>query len=547
MFDMLRSVRPIHRNQTGMFKQGSDLFTGAVNTYGERVAKRAENAALAKLMGTAQGGLNTAQSRNTLFKSMGKYPDLNTNDALESIGLFNRIGIAEGNLNMRDKEFTRDAVKWGVDAYGNPAGVNRDTKRVVRPDWGILTPEEITAAKSVGINNIEEYDDATNQVATEVSEVIPEPTGDTPSVVPGYSGSVEAQPGSEAYAQQFLAQADANPIDRAGSGQRTASLNTVPGSLPATKEGGFDYANWNEKAGGYTTGSMEVPNATGVTMDPDTGKYYQYGVQATPPKDIGSHTIENSDGTKTVIPINKKTQQPLNPQHVPLMKQEPKITWKPMTKHTNSGETKVNIGSGADGKLYVKGKDGNLVEIEDLNKATGTKPLADTKATAEQSKTADSTETGVGSLQRIKKAYDPEYVGPFDARAEGAKSLFGQGDIKFNEFQGNLRQMTNITRHELFGSALTPQEIAEWNKAAPVDTQHETEFVPKYNAFVDMSIDRANTAIKRYERNGDAKSVKRIRTIINDLKQTRLPFPAKQGYKVMYSPSTGNYKYQKDQ
>lgn len=154
------------------------------------------------------------------------------------------------------------------------------------------------------------------------------------------------------------------------------------------------------------------------------------------------------------------------------------------------------------------------------NSSTGVKIPQDSAA---QTKQVEETSALIGPFKRIKETYDPKFVGPFDARWQGAKSNLGVGETDFNTFQANLRQMTNITRHALFGGALTEHEIAEWNRAAPVDTANETEFVPKYNAFIDMSIDKMRVAKQRYVAKGAFKKAAEVQAVIDQMQNEKLP------------------------
>jgi hypothetical protein len=86
-----------------------------------------------------------------------------------------------------------------------------------------------------------------------------------------------------------------------------------------------------------------------------------------------------------------------------------------------------------------------------------------------------------------------------------------------------------MLRHDLFGSVLTKGEIASWKQQAPSMTQNETEFVPKFNSFVDTSIANASEARARYEKKGQSGKVEILNKFIEELERSKISSIQKAG------------------
>ena len=265
----------------------------------------------------------------------------------------------------------------------------------------------------------------------------------------------------------------------------------------------------------------------------DLGNAYQYNkntgdysqVSSMPegyvnPKFVTMKSVTNKtpDGveTTTQVPFNKMTGQPINTAQFQTANQQ----WGILRPDEIAQAKESGFNSVAEMEAGTPNA-GNAVANPPMSQGNGV-GVKHPKASAAEEKSRGELSSTLGSFERIKESYDKDYVGWFDKNYQGAKSNLGIGDEKFNKFQGNLRQMTNITRHALFGGALTEMEIAEWNRAAPVDTQVEEEFVPKYNAFIDASVDKMQLSGQRYLDRGDQAKAKQAFEMASQMNQYKL-------------------------
>ena len=297
---------------------------------------------------------------------------------------------------------------------------------------------------------------------------------------------------------------------------------------PAYKQMAYDKGQY-----GFTTddlGNVYQTNRNTGDVNTVAGGYDIYNS----PRNTVLKTVTNRDGsgveTTTQVPVNKLTGQPVNTQQ---SQTQPPVDAEQVRAKSflqTKGLTEDQYAALPEADKVKLDEEFNVYEmptpqtaasisVPAQNAAVGVKMPKDSAA---QTKSMEEMKAIIGPFERIKNTYNPGWVGPFDSRVEGAKSNLGMGNKKFNEFQGNLRQMTNVTRHALFGGALTEQEIAEWNRAAPTDRANETEFVPKYNAFVDMSVDKMNVAKQRYLDQGNVAKANEVQNVIDSMQTAKL-------------------------
>ncbi len=211
------------------------------------------------------------------------------------------------------------------------------------------------------------------------------------------------------------------------------------------------------------------------------------------------------------------------------------------------GRKPVDVGSGQmltdkSGKPALKqfiDKDANGVETTvyrpvdmmgnrlDMNSTTGKISRSGgseriPKDTAAQEKESSLFDQTASVFKTVKDTYRDDFVGSFDSRAEGTKQNLGFGNEDYAVFEGSMKNMTNVIRHQLFGSALTATETAEWEKQLPSVRANETEFVPKWNAFLDFSKVKMEKVQKRLDRQKKFDKADEVEAMIKDMDSYKL-------------------------
>jgi len=284
-----------------------------------------------------------------------------------------RLGVSQGNLNLRGKEFTRGGKKFYKieDPYTGEETIQYVDKDNVgggvhKLDSSMLRPEEKKYLKDHP-GDIKGMNDNLNPFQTNASGVIGSENGTlafNDNTIAATNVPVD-EVGSESYAQNFMAMAEQDPVDVNGAGAETAALNnaggpsTLPQNSPAVYTG---VKKVSDSMGGVW--SAQTTDGTTVFRKAD-GSFF------IPPKLAVQKEYKNSDGSTTQVVINKNTGRDAEGN---VVGDKPGITWKSEKKYgPDNSETTINVGHAADGKVYVKDVNGNNVEVQDLTKEIGTK------------------------------------------------------------------------------------------------------------------------------------------------------------------------------
>ena len=152
------------------------------------------------------------------------------------------------------------------------------------------------------------------------------------------------------------------------------------------------------------------------------------------------------------------------------------------------------------------------------------------KQSADEEKAIKGVSSVVEGFRRVKELFHPELVGPYDSRVTSLKSALGiQGDEdapdsteRGKALESAVAQIVNDIRHSQFGSSLTGHEIEEWKKGVPDVNMNELEFIPKWNQFIDTTLDHSNDALKNLRNQKRYHDAKQLENEMKDLEQYKL-------------------------
>ncbi len=286
MFDSLNNPRlGNYYGANALMSRGADTFTGAVNTYGARVAKRAENAALQELMGQGIGeGQSGLDYRTSLMGAAGNISDLNAKTGLEAIGLMSSPYIDQGN---KDRSYGLDQQRVGI-AGGNLAERRRHNK---------FMEENPNAGKR---NRLDSGQDDFG----------------TPYIIDLDSGTVN-----------YNLKSAANTVTPTSTEPTTQYAQNAQETIidPPQDVGvaGWDYEKDGFDAEGAQTGAHKLRGSDSITYDQGGSgrRYYEHGVVATPPKHRKMVKVPQGDGSSRNVVIDERTGRAINPAEEKMLNQ----------------------------------------------------------------------------------------------------------------------------------------------------------------------------------------------------------------------------------